>query len=257
MNLKNNRLVCDADGQWWYLAGRKRQRQRVPPPQPCPRCGVQFISNNGKVKFCSHRCAMLTHHEQRIDPVVTQGVVPDTIHVHGNRAKFSQDASGQWWYSSGGYRLKTEVAICNHCHREFLGAHNRSNRRTEYCSRKCGVQATYAKMPLADRTYEKARAYQGGRIRDQHGYVMKLAPDHPSNVGTTRRYVQEHRLVMEQTIGRPLIKGEQVHHKNNIRDDNRPENLELWVGKHPSGSRAGEQQHCPTCSCFQHKLQHD
>ena len=56
------------------------------------------------------------------------------------------------------------------------------------------------------------------------------------------KQILEHRQVMEDMIGRPLIHGERVHHMNGKRDDNRPENLELWTGvgtskKDPHGVR--------------------
>ena len=57
----------------------------------------------------------------------------------------------------------------------------------------------------------------------------------------------EHRIVMEQVLGRPLVRGlESVHHKNGVRHDNRPENLELWVGGIRYGQRATDIV-CPHC----------
>lgn len=47
----------------------------------------------------------------------------------------------------------------------------------------------------------------------------------------------EHRLVMEDKLGRKLRKGENVHHLNGDRLDNAPDNLELWVTRQPRGQR--------------------
>jgi HNH endonuclease len=45
---------------------------------------------------------------------------------------------------------------------------------------------------------------------------------------------------MERELGRELYRGENVHHRNGNRADNRPENLELWVTFQPSGQRPAD-----------------
>lgn len=50
-------------------------------------------------------------------------------------------------------------------------------------------------------------------------------------------HILEHRKVMQEMLGRPLLPEEDVHHKNGQRADNRPENLELWSRSQPRGQR--------------------
>ena len=65
---------------------------------------------------------------------------------------------------------------------------------------------------------------------------MVLARDH-SRAGSNGD-VFEHVLVLEDLLGRHLVAGETVHHRNGVRDVDRVEDLELWTRPQPSGIRA-------------------
>lgn len=74
---------------------------------------------------------------------------------------------------------------------------------------------------------ERNHFWNGGRTVDKHGYILVKAPDHPH--ANYQGYVREHRLVMEQKLGRYLEPGEVVDHIDGNTSNNDPSNLRLFA----------------------------
>ncbi len=83
-------------------------------------------------------------------------------------------------------------------------------------------------------------SWKGGhKYIDEQGYVRVGLSKHENN--GKKGYIKEHRLVMENHLGRKLKSNEVVHHINGKRDDNKIENLELFnQGKHISLHHKGK-----------------
>lgn len=75
---------------------------------------------------------------------------------------------------------------------------------------------------------EKHGSWRGG-VKMSKGYRMVQHPDGSLDKNNRRVYILEHRLVMEQHLGRKLSRHEVVHHKNGDILDNRLENLGLYT----------------------------
>lgn len=122
----------------------------------------------------------------------------------------------------------------------------RSNTRWR-CRCDCGEFTVATAGNLKQGKHKSCGCFRGGathrnatsRVYNADGYAFVVAAGHPRANNSGR--VREHILVMEESLGRHLLPGEEVHHRNGVRDDNRVENLELWSTSHPAGSRVEEQ----------------
>jgi hypothetical protein len=101
--------------------------------------------------------------------------------------------------------------ICKNCNKSFLEPH----KQTKFCSHLCYSSSNKSK---------NNHNWRGGKYKSVYGYIYIRAPkEHPFKAANG--YIFEHRLIMEQKIGRYLRKEEIVHHINGIKNDNRIENL--------------------------------
>ncbi len=109
-------------------------------------------------------------------------------------------------------RLKKSIAFKNwlktHTH-QWLGKHHSEESKEKSRNSQIGV---------------KGNNWKGGRFYHR-GYVYVKCYNHPYS--WKNDYVAEHRLVMEKHIGRYLKPEEIPHHINEVKDDNRIENLLL------------------------------
>lgn len=120
---------------------------------------------------------------------------------------------------------------CKTCDRQSnKGAVARARARTAIpCLKQCGkLVKPEGKTGMCHLCLNKSKLNTGKGYKTKKKYIMKRKDG---------KAIAEHRIVMEEFLGRDLTKGENVHHINGVRDDNRIENLELWVSHQPSGQR--------------------
>lgn len=148
------------------------------------------------------------------EPVRSRGLCG--VHYRRDREGLDMDKPIRSWFGP----RECEVEGCNRL-REAKGK----------CQVHYGREKTGRPLnnPIQERVSPRV---PGDKYLTDEGYVILVISE-----GESLKHVREHRYVMEKSLGRELTSEETVHHINGVRDDNRPENLELWSSSHPPGQR--------------------
>lgn len=230
----------------------------------CKICGQQFETPNTRRKVCSdecraasHRAAKKRHAEKSRRQCVDCGTL---ISNRGTRCVACSGVAqrqGECIIEGCAKQAKAHGLCGMHIRRQAKGQQMeappqrvRGVAGSEQCrvpgcvemamfgwSRLCGMHHQRLKVsgdpgPAGPLQFSPKRKQAGERRTwIQDGYVWCW------HEGRNRT---QHAVVMEAHLGRSLVPGENVHHINGDRADNRIENLELWSSSQPSGQRVAD-----------------
>jgi endogenous inhibitor of DNA gyrase (YacG/DUF329 family) len=189
----------------------------------CDYCGKDVKVPNWKLKknfkkhFCNDVCYVrwqgLTIHVGKCE------ICGKDIRIGSNRYKnkkhhFCSKSCSYVWKTT---RINCQ---CDYCGKNiYVTPFRLNNFKNHFCNNKCHSKWMSENVPCGINSI----LWKGGKYKAPDGYIYVRFPH--------GECIAEHRLIMEQYLGRKLTKKEIIHHINGIRDDNRIDNLCIVVSK--------------------------
>lgn len=197
-------------GKEMYLSPRELQRRKYCSREcqgsasdkrrarTCPHCGKAFAASVSVGKYCSTACYQASRQKSPFCLVCQKPLGKQQIRYCSHECR-------------GKGKITLEQKPCEQCGKVMRVEHHQLATK-RFCSKACHSEAKRLSGP-------------GSLVRRPDGYLAVYYPSHPDASRDGR--VLQHRLVAEQKYGRRILPTEHVHHLNGVKDDNRPENLEV------------------------------
>jgi hypothetical protein len=227
-----------------------REREKTHIEKTCEQCGTAFTvtrTREADRRFCGKSCQ--TAHEAIHGRPAARYERKETTfftckqcgnpfsYKPGYLAEYRRKYGKEPMYcsipcSALGRKADTDakhVTTCKNCGKSFTKTRRASGgvyREHSLCSRQC-------KNEWVSKVYREKHGLPQITRRIKRGYAVLRFP---AQNGVPMHEILEHRYVMEQFLGRPLLPTETVHHKRAWdKTTNDMENLELRTGNHGPG----------------------
>lgn len=162
------------------------------------------------------------------------------LKIHGDPlGGYQRMIPGHPCLTEGCTKLSIRKGLCKSCY-------DRKRREERLIVRRGTCSIPECNLPHMAKGFCEDHYYRWKKYGDPNHPVKRLTgegfvtKEGYKVVSIRNRRVFEHRKVMQDFLGRPLTKDENVHHRNGFRLDNRLENLELWSTSQPCGQRVAD-----------------